>query len=393
MKRRWFALLLAMSMVLCVMPVSSMAAEPETARVVFESSAPDKNGYFDVTMTMYDVTFRVYQFALRYDTAVVTPVDQNGAAVDSFGGFAEKNPDTRWISTVGTELNAQTGLIDFSGYIMPGTQGELLDELGQATVGSDGLQIYTFHFQKTGEGDAALQVATQEKGEPYRPACPQGVIVAGEDGEVPVTVTFQMDQEVGTGGSQDFTGEESVGQTGKPEQPAQPEKTVDGLLDQTIFLEIGSHAAVVGGGVTAIYPGERAVTAYAHNNRTFVPVRFVAERLGADVTWEGDTQTVVVKKDGHTIRMAVGSLTYTLDGVTKTLDVPAEYMASTGGNSRTMVPVRFVTEALGYQVEWDQTRNLVVIARPDSGWDPAGTVEGDTMDEAVRLLTMYSAFV
>lgn len=386
MKRRMLALLLAAGTALSMTP-GALAAEPETARVVFESSAPDSEGYFDVTMTVYDVTFRVYQFALRYDTAVVTPVDQNGAAVDSFGGFAEKNPDTRWISTVGTELNDQTGLIDFSGYIMPGTQGELLDELGQATVGSNGLQIYTFHFQKTGEGDAALQVATQEKGEPYRPACPQGVIVAGEDGQVPVTVTFQMDQEVGTGGSQDFTGEESI------DQPAKPEKTVDDLLDQTIFLEIGSHAAVVEGGVTAIYPGERAVTAYAHNNRTFVPVRFVAERLGADVTWEGDTQTVVVKKDGHTIRMAVGSLTYTLDGVTKTLDVPAEYMASTGGNSRTMVPVRFVTEALGYQVEWDQPRNLVVIARPDSGWDPAGTVEGDAMDEAVRLLNMYSAFV
>ena len=197
-----------------------------------------------------------------------------------------------------------------------------------------------------------------------------------------MTVTFQLAEAVGTGGSEDFTG-----------QPARPEKTVDGLLEQTIFLEIGSHAAVVEGGVTASYSGERAVTAYAHDNRTFVPVRFVAERLGADVTWEGDTQTVVVQKGGHTIRMAVGSLTYTLDGEEKALDVPAEYMASTGGNARTMVPVRFVTEALGYQVEWDQPRNLVVIARPDSGWDPAGTVEGGTMDEAVRLLTMYSAFV
>ena len=108
---------------------------------------------------------------------------------------------------------------------------------------------------------------------------------------------------------------------------------------------------------------------------------------------ESTFSAIALGTDGHTIRMAVGSLTYTLDGETRTLDVPAEYMASTGGNSRTMVPVRFVTEALGYQVEWDQSRNLVVIVPPDSGWDPAGTVEGDTMDEAVRLLTMYSAFV
>ena len=382
MRRSISALVLALCLISGIMPVTALAKGPGTARVVFEGSAPDADGCFQVTMTMYDVTFRVYQFALRYDPAVVTPVDRNGAAADSFGGFAYKNPETDWISTVGTELNAQTGLIDFTGYIMPGTTGALLDDIGQAVVGSDGLLVYTFYFRKVAEGDASLQVATQEKGEPYRPACPQGVIVGGEDGEIPVTVTFQLAEAVGTGGSEDFTG-----------QPARPEKTVDGLLEQTIFLEIGSHAAVVEGGVTAIYPGERAVTAYAHDNRTFVPVRFVAERLGADVTWEGDTQTVVVQKGGHTIRMAVGSLTYTLDGEEKALDVPAEYMASTGGNARTMVPVRFVTEALGYQVEWDQPRNLVVIARPDSGWDPAGTVEGGTMDEAVRLLTMYSAFV
>lgn len=384
MRRRILGLVLAACLILGLMP-GALAAGSGTARVVFESSEPDANGCFQVTMTMYDVTFRVYQFALRYDPTVVTPVDESGAAVDSFGGFAKKNPETGWISTVGTELNAETGLIDFSGYIMPGTTGALLDELGQAVVGSDGLQVYTFYFKMLREGDAAIQVATQEKGEPYRPACPQGVIVAGEDGEVPVTVTFQMAQSVGTGGSEDFTGQ--------PTQPQEPAKNADELLKAGVFLKIGGHAAVADGGVVAIYAGEPNVTAYAHDERTFVPVRFVAERLGAKVDWENDTQTAVITKDGHTIRMKVGALTYTLDGVEKAMDVPAEFTPSVNNEFRTMVPVRFVTEALGYQVEWDQARNLAVIIDPSYGWDPAGTVEAGTMDEVVRLITMYGGFV
>ena len=74
-------------------------------------------------------------------------------------------------------------------------------------------------------------------------------------------------------------------ETPRPGGGARP-PTADELLDGSVILELGGHAALVEGGVTAIYPGERSVTAYAHDNRTFVPVRFVAERLGAQVGWE-----------------------------------------------------------------------------------------------------------
>ena len=383
MRKKILCLLLALYIVLGAGP--ALAAQGDGARVVFEGSAPDADGYFQVTMTLYDVTFQVYQFALRYDPAVVQPVDQSGAAAGSFTAFARKNPETDWLSTVGTALNPQTGLIDFSGYIMPDTQGDLLDEGGQATVGSDGLRIYTFYFKKLQEGDAAIQVATQDKGEPYRPACPQGVIVVNREGEIPVTVSFQMDQDVGAGGDEEFTGQ--------PAEPEEPAYTAEQLLEAAVVLEIGSHAAVVEGGVTAIYPGERMVTAYAHDNRTYVPIRFVAQELGAQVDWENDSQTAVITKGGRTIRMQVGAMTYTVDGVEKALDAPAEFTPSVGGNFRTMVPVRFVTEALGYQVEWDPARNLAVIIDPAYGWDPAGETEGSAMDEAVRLLAMYSSFV
>lgn len=384
MRKRIFGWVLAVCLILGLAP-GALAAGSGTARVVFEGSKPDANGYFQVTMTTYDVTFRGCQFALRYDPTVVRPVDAAGKQTSTFGAFAELGPEVDWLSVAGTQINTETGLIDFTAYSMPGNTGPILDEFGQIVADSAGVLIFTFHFQMLQEGDAAIQVATQEKGEPYRPACPSGVIVAGEEGAIPVTVVFQMDQSVGTNDSQDFTG--------RPSEPQEPVKTADALLQKSVILKIGGHAAVVEGGVTAIYPGEPNVTAYAHDNRTFVPVRFVAERMGAKVDWENDTQTAVITKDGHTIRMKVGALTYTLDGVEKTMDVPAEFTPSVNNEFRTMVPVRFVTEALGYQVEWDQARNLAVVIDPAYGWDPAGSVEAETMDEAVRLLNMYGGFV
>ena len=58
-----------------------------------------------------------------------------------------------------------------------------------------------------------------------------------------------------------------------------------------------------------------------------------------------------------------------------------------------MVPIRFVTEALGYQVEWDQARNLVIVADPSLGWDLAGETENQALDEAVSRLALYGGFV
>ena len=75
------------------------------------------------------------------------------------------------------------------------------------------------------------------------------------------------------------------------------------------------------------------------------------------------------------------------------MDAPAELVDSAEGYVRTMVPIRFVTEALEYQIEWDSSRRLVVVADPDLGWDPEGNAEGQAMDEAVARLALYGGFV
>jgi hypothetical protein len=363
-----------------------------TGEVVFQSTEPDSSGCFDLTMTAKNLTFRVYQFALRYDPQVVAPVDEDGNTAQNFSDFARKNGDVSWISAIGTELNTQTGLIDFSGYIMPGTSAPNVNELGEVTVGEEGLLLYTFHFKLLQTGDAGLQVATQAKGEPYRPACPDGVIVANESGAVPVSVTFQVPETLGTSQSERFTGGSS-GATGAAAKTNVTTKTVDSLLKHSLLLPVGSYAALVEGNVAAIYQGERGVTPYIKGDRTFVPVRFIAERMGAQVDWDNTARAVVLKKDGHTIRLPIGSETYTVDGESKTLDAPAELMASTQGYARTMVPIRFVAEGLGYQVEWDNTTRTVIVGDGSVSWSMDGSTEQEALSQAMSLIQMYKGFV
>ena len=383
MRKRIFSLALALCLALGLAP-GALAAESDTARVVFEAGQPDASGCFTMDMRIYNATFNAFQLVLWYDPATVIPVDADGKETTSFAAFAVRRDDG-WMATIGTSIQPENHLIDFTGYVTPGASAavDAQPQTGVAIVGESGLDLFTFRFKKVGEQPVVLKLAAEGGDTPWQSYLPEGGKVVNAGIAAPLTVEFKYPAETGTGGSVDVT---------QPE-PQEPAPTADELLKAGIFLEIGGHAAVVEGGVTAIYPGEREVTAYAHDNRTFVPVRFVAEELGADVDWENDTQTAVITKGGHTIRMKVGELSYTLDGTVKTLDVPAEFTPSTGGNFRTMVPVRFITEALGYQVEWDQTRNLAVIIDPDLGWNPDGSVEAETMDEVVRLLTMYGGFV
>lgn len=366
-----------MLVLVSVMP-PGLAAEG-TGSIVFQSGPADADGVFTMTATAYDLTAWGVQLVLRYDTAVLQPVDASGVPATSFDSFAKLSAP--WLDTIGTELDAEKGLINFTYFILPGATGdERINADSDIVVGSEGLEVFTFRFKRLKEGDTGLQIATEAKGEPFQESCPDGLMAYDVNGPVSVDIIFR--DAAGSGQTESYT-------AGASETP----KTVDGLLREAIILKLGSHAAVVKGNATALYYGERDVTVYAHDERTFVPIRFVGERLGAEVGWEGDSQTATVTKDGHVIRMPIGSAVFTLDGEEKTLDAPAELTPSTEGNFRTMVPIRFVSEALGYQVEWDQARNLVIIAPESLNWDPAGEVEAQAMDTAVMTLTLYGNFV
>src|SRR5579871_1884244 len=83
------------------------------------------------------------------------------------------------------------------------------------------------------------------------------------------------------------------------------------------------------------------------NGRVLVPLRGVLEKMGATVDWMQDSQTVVASRGNTEIDLPIGSRTARINGHDVTLDVPAMTL---GG--RTMVPLRFVSQALGADVTW-----------------------------------------
>lgn len=92
------------------------------------------------------------------------------------------------------------------------------------------------------------------------------------------------------------------------------------------------------------------------NNRVLVPMRAIFEALGAKVSWDGATNTVSAEKDGKKIYLSIGQKLASVSGEIVTLDVPAKIV-----NSRTLVPIRFVSESLGAKVDWDNSARKVII--------------------------------
>jgi hypothetical protein len=102
------------------------------------------------------------------------------------------------------------------------------------------------------------------------------------------------------------------------------------------------------------------------NDRVLVPLRAIFEALGATVSWDGVTQTVSASKGEILIRLQIGSETaYKNDQAIK-LDVPGKIIGSS-----TMVPLRFVSEALGAQVGWLPESETVTINQQQPSQEPS----------------------
>lgn len=98
------------------------------------------------------------------------------------------------------------------------------------------------------------------------------------------------------------------------------------------------------------------------DGRTLVPFRAIAEALGAEVKWDAETRTVTVSKGDKTVQLTVGSNVALVNGQEISLDVPASII-----QGRTLVPARFLANALGAKVDWVPIGQIVVInASPDS---------------------------
>lgn len=119
-------------------------------------------------------------------------------------------------------------------------------------------------------------------------------------------------------------------------------------------------------GSIALYINGRAVPTDVPpviiNGRTMVPIRVISESLGAAVHWEPGTRQAVITSGANRVVITVDRALAGINGKEVSLDVPAQIL---GG--RTMVPIRFVSEALGATVAWEPDSRSVVVTYAPSG--------------------------
>ncbi len=97
-----------------------------------------------------------------------------------------------------------------------------------------------------------------------------------------------------------------------------------------------------------------------------VPVRPLAEALGATVTWDGERRTVAVAWPGHAVLLVIGRPSALVDGRWVSLEVPPILV---GG--RTLVLLSFLAGQLGSDVRWDAATSTFVVRPPAGARAPA----------------------
>ena len=144
--------------------------------------------------------------------------------------------------------------------------------------------------------------------------------------------------------------------------------------------------------ISVKYNGENIVfdvPPQAIEGRVMVPLRAIFEYIGAEVEWDGWTETATAKKDNNIIKCTLNRNEMYINGESRYIDVAPCVI-----NERILVPVRFMTEALSCDVVWDGETNTVLISDESTSlnnpelWKKGGlTGVGDFYKSAKSLVT------
>jgi hypothetical protein len=116
-----------------------------------------------------------------------------------------------------------------------------------------------------------------------------------------------------------------------------------------IQFVIGQKSYTVDG---AVYNIDTAP--FINDSRTFVPVRYLGNAIGATTNWDSTTKTVTMTMGNTIVTLVIGENSITVNGQAIPLDV-----APVIQDGRTCLPVSAVASAFGYTVSWDQATRTV----------------------------------
>lgn len=131
--------------------------------------------------------------------------------------------------------------------------------------------------------------------------------------------------------------------------------SVEERLADAVVVYVNSPFALVNNEERQIHVENTQIAPFVEKGRTLVPIRFVSEALGAQVSWDSKESTVYISSQNKTIKITIGSNEMYVNDKKIVLDVPAMLT-----NNTTFVPLRAVSEALDKEVFYD--RGLIIIS-------------------------------
>jgi N-acetylmuramoyl-L-alanine amidase len=132
------------------------------------------------------------------------------------------------------------------------------------------------------------------------------------------------------------------------------------LLILSLFSVIQARAAPAVNVTVEGQPLVMPVPPVIVQDRTLVGVRSVGEAVGGTVTWNQERRQATVTRGSDSVVLTIGKREAMVNGRSTLMEVPAQLV-----QERTMVPLRFIAEALGCTVEWNQaTRTVNIVRKP-----------------------------
>lgn len=312
--KKYIAVLLAVCLLLSC--VSAFAEQP-AARAELKVSKADADGFSTLTFTVYNAEFQGVQTDIYYKQGAVSAPD--GALSDIEIGENARDLygadlDVNVLSSVIAKNDAKKNRIQIAAIVNLGQPmpNRYVDENRCITADENGLLIFKLRIKIEGNVENVFSFSSKEGSEES-----DGVILAlaGDSLDVQTEILYEESGKKVAGHV-----------SGKSSAPAKSddEKRKERIAD-TVILQVGNYAATVGGVLKWADDQNKSVKPYIKADRVMVPLRFIAESFGATVSWEDETQKISIKTaDGRQIALQVGNGFYETKGETFPLDAPPE---------------------------------------------------------------------
>ncbi|NOV04316.1 leucine-rich repeat domain-containing protein [Paenibacillus planticolens] len=95
---------------------------------------------------------------------------------------------------------------------------------------------------------------------------------------------------------------------------------------------------------------------FQQDGRMLISLREIFEMLGATVSWDSDTYKITAQKGSNKVAIQIGSKESQINDLSATMDVAPSLIGDV-----TYVPIRFVSEAIGAEVDWDEMSQRILI--------------------------------